>query len=259
MMTLRASTGARWVGVLCGAAALVLLAGGCPTSSEGIDLSEVGELTLVVSRVSDATLATATGQVVKASSPLSISQTEIILADDQVLSVNDTALTPTAWTEAGLDSVVTATVEAVDAPATYEIAFDNAGVTTSFKATPPEDFDDIEPDNGDEVSTEGFDLAWEASDDDDVAISVTISGLTLAYDDNGILQVVTHSISLTDLADDGDLTIGSTELLPFLEGEIEVTLTRVKTISQKLGFSAGTIVLEISQTLELMLVEPESE
>jgi hypothetical protein len=235
----------------------VLLIAGCPTSSEGIDLTERGVLSLLISRVSESAVATATAQV-SDSSILSFPYTEIVLADDQILYANDVPLTATMRTVLGLDATVAATIEAVDEPDTYTISFDNQGVITTYEVTPPEDFSEVTPEPSTEVPRDGFELEWDPSDDDEASITITIAGSTWSYAEDGSLQVVDYEVSLSDLADDGDISIGSTEL-PFLAGDISVTLTRVKTISRKLGFSSGTIRLEIEREIPLTLVESDTD
>ncbi len=91
---------------------VVVVVGGA-TSSEGIDLSEQGELTMVVSRVSDSAVATVTAEVEDNSTSLFVSS-GIILGDDQVLPVNGTVLTATSATSLGLVASVAATIAAAD-------------------------------------------------------------------------------------------------------------------------------------------------
>lgn len=251
------SAGPRWIvyGVLI---LPVLLAAGCPTTSEGIDLTERGVLTLAIGRVSESTVARARA-LVSDNDILSIPYTEIVLADDQILSVNGTPLTETTWTEFGLDATVSATIAAVDAPDTYTISFDNQGVITMFEATPPEDFSEVTPAPSTEVFRDGFELAWEPSDDSDTTVDIAITGSIFAYAEDGSVEVVEYAVTLQDLADDGDVTIGPGALYQFLAGDLSVTLTRVKSITQKLGFSAGTIRLEIDYTVPLTLIESSTE
>jgi hypothetical protein len=66
-------------------------------------------------------------------------------------------------------------------------------------------------------------------------------------------------VTLSDLADDGDVTIGSSQLAYFLTGDLTVTLRRVRTISQKLGFSSGTIILRADHEIALTLEEPDED
>ena len=239
--------------ILTAAIALpVLLTAGCLTSSEGIDLTERGVLVLTVSRVSGSALATAVAGV---TDDLSITSSGILLADDQILYVNDVPLSATARTALGLEATYTATVEGVEAPDTYAISFDNEGVVTSIEVEPPEDFTDVEPDSSDEVERDGFELTWDVSDDDDVTITITIVGSVLSYDDDGNLEVVEYAVSLPGLVDDGGINIGSAELSAFVAGDITVALTRVRTVTPKLGFTEGTIQLMVSHELPLTLVE----
>ncbi|MBN2559383.1 MAG: hypothetical protein JXQ75_00430 [Phycisphaerae bacterium] len=244
--------------VCCALMLSVCLATGCRTSSEGIDLTERGVLTLMINRVSESTVATATAQVTD-NNILSIPGTQIVLADDQVLSINDVPLTATALTILGLDATVSATIEAADAPDTYTISFDNQGVTTTFETTPPKDFTEVTPEPSAEVSRDGFELTWEPSDDDGVTVTVTISGSGVSYAEDGSAQVVDHVVTLSDLADDGAVTIGSTQLYEFVNGDITVAVTRVKSVSQKLGFSGGTIRMEIGLEISLTLVEADTD
>ena len=79
----------------------------------------------------------------------------------------------------------------------------------------------------------------------------------MTYDDDGNASAVEHSVSLTGLADDGELTIGSAQLNQFIAGDIAIVLTRTKSVSQKLGFASGTITFDISYTLKLELVDDE--
>lgn len=243
---------------VCAIALASLVNTDCTTSSEGIDLTEDGVLTLVISRVSASAIATATAGVVD-NGILSLSSGKIVLVDDQVLSVNNVPLTPTTLTDLGLDATVSATIEAVEAPDTYTISFDNQGVITTCEATPPEDFSEVTPEPSTEVPRDGFELEWKPLGDDDVTVTITITGSALSYEEDGSVQVVDYDVSLSDLADDGDIAIGSTELYQFLAGDISVTLTRVKSISQKLGFSDGTIRLEIGREIPLVLVEPSTD
>jgi hypothetical protein len=226
---------------------------GCPQSSADIDLATVGELTLVISRPTQSSVATATAQVVNRTI-LSTTQRKIVLAEDQVLSVNGVALAATAWTALGVDSTVTATFAAVDPPATYAISFDNQGVVTSFAATPPADFTLVTPNAATAVPRSGFGLTWQPSGDADVTVDITITGLIWTYAD-GSWQSSQYSVPRTGLADSGAATIGATDLAWFPAGDITVTLTRSKTIAQNLGFSAGTIVLNIVGQLPLTLVD----
>ena len=234
----------------------LLLIAGCPTSSEGIDLTERGELAMAIRRVSESATATATAQV-SDNNILSFPYTEIVLADDQVLYINNVPLTATTGTTFGLDAAVAATVEAADAPDTYTISFDNEGTITTCEVTPPLDFDEVTPESGDEVERDGFELEWDPSDDATITISIT--GWVWSYTSEGTLEVVEYTVSLADLADDGDITIGSGNLASFLAGDITVALTRVKTISQKLGFSSGTIQMAISRAISLTLIESSDE
>ncbi len=229
----------------------LLLVAGCPLSSDSVDLSARGNLTLVVSRTSESAIATATAQVAD-NSILSLTHRKITLADDQILSVNDVPLAATTLTDLGLDATVSATIEAVEAPYKYTLSFDNQGVTTTFKVAPPDDFSDVTPAASTVVSRSGFDLTWEPVDDD-ATVSITIAGQVVSYASDGSARVGAGTVSLADLADDGGISIGSAQLSGFVAGDITVTLTRAKTASQKLGFSAGTIRLEIVRTIPLTL------
>ena len=257
-----------WTRAAALAVALVsgaFLMAGCLTSntisSEGIDLSERGELTLAITRVSASAIATVAATVEDAASL----STQIVLSDDQIVTVNEIPLVSTSDTILGLDATLTATIESVDAPDIYEIAFDNEGVVTSFKVTPPVDFDAATPESGTEVSRDGFDLAWElvdeedAEEDDDVTLTIALTGTAYYYDDDLNLQSTEYTVMLDNLADDGEISIGSAELYPFVAGDITVTLVRQKLISQKLGFASGTFRLQVVREIELTLVEPEED
>ncbi len=229
----------------------LLLVAGCPLSSDSVDLSARGNMTLVVNRASESAIATATAQVTD-NNILSLAHRKITLADDQILSVNDVPLTATTLTDLGLDATLTATIEAVESPYKYTVSFDNEGVTTTFKVAPPDDFSAVTPAASTVVLRSGFDLTWEPADDD-ATVSITIAGQVVSYASDGSAHVGAGTVSLADLADDGSVSIGSAQLSEFVVGDITVTLTRAKTASQKLGFSAGTIRLEIVRQIPLTL------
>lgn len=231
-----------------------LVVAGCTTSSDGLDLSEVGVLSLVISRDGDASAATATAQVTQDN----LVGSKIMLGDDQVLFVNDVALTPTPRTLLGLDAVVSANVSAKSAPKTYTIRFENQGATSSYEATPPVKLEDVLPEENTEVPRDGFTLMWDAPNSGSTAVDIVISGSALSLADNGTTQVIDYAVTLTDIADDGSHDITLADLNLFLEGPIVVSITRVKTISQKLGFASGTIELSITHDLPLTLVDSES-
>lgn len=232
----------------------VLLFGGCPTSSTGLDLSADGVLELVISRISGSSLATATA-VVTENTLLAITSSKIALADDQVISVNSVPLTETTKSALGLDAAVDATIEAVDEPDEYTISFDNQGEVTTVDALPPADFDDISPERETEVTRDGFELTWDPAGDDDATINVTITGLVATAAADGSPQVIEFDVPLEGLADDGELTIGSAQLFGFLTGSINVRVTRVKSISRNLGFADGEIRFEIAKVVPLRLVD----
>jgi len=238
--------------IVSGAVALpLLLIAGCPTSSEGIDLTERGELTMVITRASESTIATATAQVMD-SGIIAIADRKITLADDQILSINEVPLTATTLTDLGLDTAVAAVIEAVEDDEEYTIEFDNQGTKTMIDVSPPEDFAGVEPDRLDEVDRGGFDIVWDASNDDTL-VSVVITGQIYAYLEDGSLGIVEGTLSLPNLPDDGELSIGAAELNQFINGDITVTLTREMTISQKLGFTEGTFYLRITLETPLTL------
>jgi hypothetical protein len=232
----------------------LLLVAGCPTSSEGIDLTTQGVLSLAITRTSEAATATATA-VVTNNSVASITQSKIKLGTDQVLSVNTVPLTATALTSLGVDATVAATVTAVAAPATYAIQFDNQGTTSSCAVAPPEDFAAVTPAAGTTVPRAGFTIAWAPSGESDVIVGVTITGYILTYAQNGTLQETQTSVSLADVPDIGTAMVGATQLASFIAGNITVRMTRQRTVSQPLGFATGTIRLNIVRDIPLTLVE----
>ncbi len=227
---------------------------GCPTSSEGIDLATEATLTLVVSRVSLASTATASAVVVK-SGTTALPQNKIALADDQILSVNNVALTGTTWTSVGVDATVASTVAAVEAPATYSIQFDAQGTITTCTVTPPKDFSAVTPAASTTVPRTGFTIAWTPSGESDVTVGITITGYVWSYTQSGTLQATQTSVSLADVPDTGTATVGTTQLSSFTVGSITATLTRQRTVSQSLGFSSGTVRLKIVREIPLTLAE----
>ena len=222
--------------------------GGCPTSSSNIDLATNGELVLVISRDSNDTTASVTAQITNNSAVLL--NDKVILSDDQVLSVDDETLEPTTQTELGLNSVYTATIDVDD---TYIVSFDNQGEETTAEVSPPAEFDDVSPGEGDTVSRDGFVLSWEAADESSVFVDVNITGPAYYYNDDGAYDLTDYSVDLTDLSDDGDVTISAANLLYFVAGDIEVTLTRTKSLSRDLGFADGEIRLEVVRSITLNL------
>ncbi len=231
----------------------ILSLASCTTSSEGIDLTERGVLTLVINRVSESAIATAAAQVRDDDSLFEI---KIELADDQIISINNVPLTATTRTVLGLDATVASTIESVDAPDSYTVSFDNQGVETTVEIEAPEDFGDVAPESANQVTRDGFDLEWDQLEEDDEAtVTISITGLTLSYTDDGALQAVDHVVSLPGLVDDGGVTIGSAQLAAFLSGELTVTLRRTHIVSQKLGFADGTVVLEVDREIALTLID----
>lgn len=232
-----------------------LMMSGCTTSSDGKDLTEVGVLSMVIEHAVGSSVASATAEV----SESGVFASKIALADDQVLYIDDAEMTPTPRTALGLDSVYAANAAAVDRPDTYSLRFDNQGVISTYEATPPEAFEDLLPEADSEVERNGFTLTWDTSSDTNTSVKIVIAGTALQLNADNSVQVIPYEITLDNVADNGSHAIGLTELNLFLEGDITVTLTRIKTISQKLGFSAGTIQLTIAQDLPLTLVDPETQ
>lgn len=232
----------------------LLLTAGCHSTSEDIDVSERGILTLIISRVSESNIATATAEV-RDNNILSFPFTMIALTGEQVLSVNSVPLMQTLASILGLETKVSATISAVDTPDDYVITFDDEGTETSYDAEPPEDFDEVAPADSTQVTRDGIPLVWEEGDDDDVTITVTITGQMLSYAADGTAQAVEGVVTLSGIEDDGSYTIGSASLSEFWAGQITVRLTRTKSISRKLGFASGTITLEIAKDIPLTLTD----
>lgn len=242
----------RWkYGIILAVASVAsLIIGGCPTNSTNIDLSSSGELVLVISRDSNATTARVTASITDSSALLL--NDKVLLSDDQVLSVDGETLDPTTQTELGLDSEYTATIDVDDE---YTLSFDNQGETSTTEVTPPAGFDDISPGEGDSVSRDGFVISWEAEDESSVFVDITITGLAIFYNSDGTYEQTEYEVELTDLADDGDATVSAANLLYFISGDLDVTLTRTKSLSRDLGFSDGEIRLEVVRTVTLDLVD----
>jgi len=236
---------------------LAPIAAGCTSTTEGLDLTENGILTLILHRVSGSAVATAAATVKDAGLLGALGQS-LVLADDQIISVNNVPLSASTLTSLGIESAYSATIEAVDEPDTYTIEFDDAGVVTSVELTPPEDFEDVTPETGDEVTYDGFTLQWEAPDDeDDATIDITLSGYALSYNSAGSVDTVEYAVAFNDLADDGSVSIGETDLQYFTPGALTLTLTRTKAVSQKTGFAAGSLTMTITKTLTLDLTDAE--
>src|SRR6185436_4494178 len=108
--------------------AICMVIVGCTTSSIGLDLSLRGVLNLVLSRESDSSSIRADA-IVKDNGSVA----NVELADNQILSVNGTNLTPGFINLLGH---VGAELLAVDAPNSYAINFDNAGSVQSMTAAP---------------------------------------------------------------------------------------------------------------------------
>lgn len=231
---------------------------GCSTEAINIDLSEQGVLTLLAERVSGSSIATATAHI-SDSSLLGLVAPNVLLADDQIIAINSVPLSKSTLTSLGIESTYTANVEAAESSESYKLSFDNQGVTTTFDADAPSDFDDVEPSIGDEVDYNGFDIEWDsASSSDGTTIDIVIDGSATSYSSDGVLSVVDHSVAFENLADDGLFSIGTTDLEYFNPGTITVTITRTKVVSQKLGFSTGTLTFSITKTITLNLVDVEA-
>lgn len=233
------------------AAAIGILATGCPMSSQGIDLSSKGGLTMTIARTSGSGLATATAQVVELGL---LTSTKLVLADDQVLSVNGKTLTATTRTQLGLDAEYSATVEAVDEPDEYSVSFDDQGVMTTVSVAPPQDFSGVSPKAGAAVSVDGFALSWDQTSGAGATVEVAITGTSLQANSNtGAIEPVSYTVNIPAIADDGGIMVGASELTYFQTGGITVTLTRVETASQPLNFKSGEIRTEIVRELPLTL------
>ncbi len=232
---------------------LAVLGGGCAVvSSEGVDLSVRGMLSLLISR--ESTSATAnTGASVRDNAAVF---TLLDLADDQVLSVNGVTLQPTLVNIIfGLgfeDFQVVAEIGSVDAPSTYSISFDNQGEVATMTVTPPADFTSVAPAAGSSVSKAGFTATWAPSGETDVLAAVVIVGLEADGSDDDT-DPDASSVTLSNLPDSGTVSVGASDLNDLLPGDITLTVQRYRTTTQTLGFASGDVRVQVFQDVALTL------
>jgi hypothetical protein len=225
---------------------LAALLVGCTTSSTGLDLSLRGVLHMVLSRQSGS-------DTLNASATVEDNGTfarNIDLANDQILSVNGTQLTPA--TVVNIFGYRTADLDAVDAPSQYEVAFDNQGTALSMNVTPPEDFTATGPAEGDTVSASGFDVTWSPSGAADTKVQINLSGIGPDGNDQDTAPDLAFQ-TFGDLADDGSATISTNDLSPFIAGTMTLTIRRYSDFEQSIGFANGEVRTEIVKTVTLTL------
>jgi hypothetical protein len=239
---------ARWGSVI-----LAAMVTGCPiTSSQGVDLGVRGILSLLISRQSGSATAYAGASVRDNTTIWNLLE----LADDQVISVNGVDLSPTLLALVlglGIENVqVAAEIGAVNAPESYSITFDNQGEVASMTVTPPTDFTSVTPATGTQVSKTGFTVTWSPTGEADVLVDIVIEGLGPDGEDQDT-DPDTEIVTLSNLSDDGTVTIGAGDLSSFLTGTITVSVKRFLTFSQTLGFASGQVRTEVVQQISLTL------
>lgn len=228
---------------------LLVSSAGCPRQSESIDLGQRGVLDLGISADTGNASATVTDN---AAAPWE--NAALVLESDQVLSVDDVALSAEVPT---LPHALTATVATVTPPGAYEVAFDNRGQVANMQIAVPTPVDLLTPAAGAEVSrATGFEATWTPASESDVTIEVRVQGT--AEDPRSTPEhLVTYatSISKTALSDTGAVSISAADLASFLDGSLILTVTRVRTASQQLGFAAGDVRVVCSASADLVLTE----
>lgn len=216
---------------------------GC-TSTVGVDLSIRGVLSFLISRESASASAHASASVGDNMSILTFQ-----LEGGQGFSINGTPLRPPL-----IGAQQTADVGAVDAPGSYSIDYHDGGDTTNMSVSPPADFASVTPAAGAQVSKTGFTMTWTPSGEADVLVDIVISGLEPdGTDDDSSPDL--RQVTLGNLADDGMVSVGASNLNSFLLGDITVTVKRFRTVAQSLGFASGEVRVEIFQDIALTLTD----
>ncbi len=221
--------------------------GGCTwTDGDGLDLSVRGRLTLSINRESGSAKAKVFGSVNDLNAwffPV------IVLSNTQVLSVNDVKATHALGffdTEIG----------AVNAPSGYTVTFDDKGTIKSLVVTPPVDFSGLTPADTNEVSRTGFDITWSPSGDPDVRVEVRIRGLSKnEWEDDDDDEPGYTLETISNLSDSGSVTVGEPDLAKFLNGEIELRVTRYRKYSGDLGFKESSIRVSCVATRSVILTD----
>lgn len=238
----------------CGFAGVVLLCGaGCGVvPSTGIDLSQRGSLSMLISRESDSAQANVGASIADTAALATLFE----LGANQSLSVNGVELRESLLSKIGLgffDAQIRAAVGARDAPNGYEIEFNNAGTVTSMTVVPPADFTGLTPAAGSGVSASGFTVQWSPSNESGVLVDIWTEGLTVdgELDDDTLPDA--YFTSLSNLSDSGSANIGAADLQGFLAGEITVSVVRYREVTQTLGFSAGSVRVEVVASTSLTL------
>jgi len=234
-----------------GAAALLVstlsLGGGC-TDGEGLDLGVRGRLTLHIERESTSAEADVFGSV---NDIKSLFFPVIVLEKDQVLSVNSVKIPHLFGLHDG-------EIGSVNAPDTYTVTFDNKGSVKSVVVTPPADFAAFSPDNGVDVSRTGFEITWAPSGDAEVLVDVKIRGLkkVATEDDDDDEDDPTKTWKyISNLPDSGSVTIGEADLAKFLNGEIDLSVSRVRKFSGDVGLADTAIRVSCTMKRSLTLTD----
>lgn len=239
---------------ICGFAGVaVMCSAGCGVvPSTGIDLSQRGSLSMLISRESDSVQANAGASIADTAALATLFE----LDANQSLSVNGVELRESFLSKIGLgffDAQIRAEVGAREAPDGYEIEFDDAGTVTRMTVVPPADFTSVAPVAGSSVSASGFTVQWSPANESGVLVDVWIEGLTVdgELDDDTLPDA--YFASLSNLSDSGSASIGAADLQGFLAGEITVSVLRFRTATQTLGFASGTVRAEVVAPVSLNL------
>lgn len=216
------------------------LLAGCPTATQGIDLSTRGGITARISRQSGSGLADASATFYDTMAGL-FNNPGLTLGSGQRLLVNGVPLTALLL----LPAQHYATVNAVTAPNAYTLVFENNGAVSQMTAVPPEEVAITAPAEGDTVSRSGFAIQWTPGADPNVTVGVHVYG---QIPDPNSPGATTGSYAFTaNVADTGSVNVGSADLAELLPGQIEILVSRERVVPQSLGLAAGTVALECWQ------------
>jgi len=237
--------------------AIGLLAGGAgcfQQSTLGLDLSVRGHLSMSIQRASGSAQATAVAGINDTQVPFA----QLNLTDDQSLTVGGVKLEPNIVTllSLGLFGQVAALVPSVNSPSTYSISFDDRGTISTMTAQPPQDFVTVTPESG-TIPRGAFTINWTPTGESGVTVDIFVSGLTPddgdSFDDD--FEDDPISASVVNLPDTGSATVGIGDLAFFLAGPVTVSVERVKSVPQALGFAQGNVNLRITRSLNLTLTD----
>lgn len=220
--------------------------GGCWSSGDGLDLTVRGRLSLHIDRESTSAQARVFGSVNDIKSFLF---PVIVPDDDQVLTVNNVTIPH-------LFGLYGANIASVDAPDGYTVAFEYKGNVKSLVVTPLTDFTSVTPADGSEVSRQGFDITWSSSGDADALVDVKIRGLKkYSYDDDDEDDPNKTFELINNLPDSGSVRIGKADLAKFLNGGIDLSVSRYRKFSGDLGLAETSIRVSNTSKKSLTLTD----